>query len=398
VQLVQEAGDCDFRLQFIDLSHEQRAYGEALDIATQMALTPFDLRTGPVIRAALIRTGNDKYIFAQAVHHIVFDGWSVGVEMEELLALYRKYNGETTAQLKPLSIQYKDYAAWEQEQLQGAKLAMHRSYWAGRFENLPRTLDFPYDRPRPAYKTYNGAVLNLVMDSAMSEGMDRLAKTSNASLFMVAMACIKSLLYRYTGQHDVVAGVPFTNRHHNQLEGQIGFYVNTLPIRTAFDPSTGFTALLEQVRQNILHAYDHGVYPFDRIIEDLQLPADVSRSPLFDVMIQMQEPGILSPDNELLPSGWNISPVDAHKGTSKFDLLFNIIPANGLVHIDIEYNTDLFESSTINNIKEELLKLVTLVLQDPFITPLDLRKQLAGTNQQSVNYTSSLVAEIEEEF
>jgi len=399
-QKIGDKATAAFDLGEIDLRDDADAVNKALALARAVSLTAFDLETGPLIKATLYRIEDEMYIFSQVVHHIIFDGWSVAVEMDDLLNLYDCYNeGDVEKALAPLRIQYKDYTAWEKDQLEGKKLATHRNYWLNQFDDTVPLLDLPCDYPRPAFKTNNGAISSFVLEPSLQHGVKKLINSSGASLFMLMIAGINGVLYRFSGQHDIVTGVPYSNRSHNDLENQVGFYVNILPVRTRFNTAGTFSTLLQQVKHGTLRAYDHGVYPFDRIIEDVQAPADMGRSPLFDVMIQMQHSSVQEIDARKQRNDFSITPLEIERGVSKYDLLFNIIESSSGIHVDIEYNTDLFKPTTIEKIKDNLVKLLAIVTENPAITLTELRKQLMGIDvSHQANYANRIVAEIEQDF
>jgi tyrocidine synthetase-3 len=399
-QKINDAETCGFALREIDLRNEPDGVSTALLMARESSLTSFDLEHGPLIRATVYRIEDNMYIFSQVVHHIVFDGWSVGVEMEDMVKLYNQYNeGNTDIALSPLPVQYKEFAAWENEQLQGEKLAGHRNYWLNQFDDEIPRLDFPSDYSRPQFKTNNGAISSFLIEGELLQKIKDLMNAHDTSLFMLMIAAVNGVLYRFTGQQDMVVGMPYSNRHHSDLEDQIGFYVNLLPVRTRFSASSSFNTIIKQVKQTTLQAYDHGVYPFNKILEDLRVPADLSRSPLFDVMVQMQNANVMEVDNSKYKNDFLISPVEMDRAVSKYDLLFNIIESSNGIHIDIEYSTDLFKQTTIDKIKDNLLRLFNIVATKTEMTMSELRKQLMDVESTyQVNYDQQIIAEIEQDF
>ncbi|OMP77242.1 non-ribosomal peptide synthetase [[Flexibacter] sp. ATCC 35208] len=297
----------------------------------------FDLEQGPLISILLIHVTDTQHVLALNMHHIVSDGWSMDVLMKELITHY-----VTGQPLPSLRIQYKDYTLWQNSHLTGASNQYHRTYWLQRFNTAVPVLELSLDFTRPPVKTYHGNNMRFNLDAATTNALRQLANASGASTFMALLAVVNTLLYRYTGQEDIVIGSPIAGRHHPDLEDQVGFYVNTLALRTTFSGSATFTELLDRVRKDTLDAYEHQIYPFDSLVEELQLSRDTSRSPLFDVMVVLQNTG----DNtSQLPAvkGLSISPYSAGSaGISKVDLSFYFHETTDGMSVNIEYNTDLF--------------------------------------------------------
>ncbi|HJT73314.1 MAG TPA: condensation domain-containing protein, partial [Chitinophaga sp.] len=277
-----------FDISFKDLRLQDEQVGQLVaDIAGQ----PFDLAAGPLVRAGLYEVADSKWIFAYAMHHIISDAWSMDVLIRELLQVYNAGTKGEADPLQPLRIQYKDYAAWQQEQLSGDTLHQHQEYWLKQFDGELPVLELIPDRQRPAVKTYNGASVRRKIDMQLTRSLKTLTQELGGTLFMGLLAAVKALIYRYTGQEDVVIGSPIAGRDHVDLEGQIGFYINTLALRTRFKGENSYKELLEEVKQTTLNAYEYQLYPFDELVEKLSLRRDTSRSPLFDVMVILQNAG-----------------------------------------------------------------------------------------------------------
>ncbi|WP_343858151.1 condensation domain-containing protein, partial [Fulvivirga kasyanovii] len=236
------------------------------------------------------------------------------------------------------------------------------SYWQSAFSDGVPVLELPTDYPRPAVKTYKGLTCRRVLDSTLTGALTALAQSHEVSLFMVFEAAIYTLLYRYTDQEDIVLGSPVSGRDHHDLEGQIGFYVNTLALRTRFSGEESFSTLLEKVKQTTLSGYAHQSYPFDRLVDDLDLSRDMSRTPLFDVMLAYQHGGEWA---EEPIEGLHIRPYPAENVVSKFDLLFNVIEETETIAIELDYNTDLFSGARIERLLGHLEHLLGAVTTDP---------------------------------
>ncbi|MCB0564418.1 MAG: amino acid adenylation domain-containing protein [Phaeodactylibacter sp.] len=324
----------------------------------------FDLENERLLQVELLQMGAEEWLLLFNMHHIISDGWSMEVLVREWSRLYeacRQGVAEPLAQLPPLPIQYKDYAAWQNNLLE-ADETLHglRAYWQGQLADLP-TLELPEDYPRPAVKTYNGASLQQLFSLEITRQLQALSREQGATLFMTLTALVNVLLYRYTNQTDIVLGTPSAGRTHPDLHDQIGFYVNTLVLRTQLEGEQSFTALLEQVKATALAAFEHELYPFDRLVEELDIPRDMSRSAVFDMMIVLQnnEQSRL----ELGDVAIEFEPVQAD--ISKFDLTFSFAENEAGLAVEINYNTDLFRADRIERMFEHLETLMQSVLQAP---------------------------------
>ncbi|QNN43932.1 non-ribosomal peptide synthetase [Pedobacter roseus] len=331
---------------------------------------PFDLSSGPLLRVHLYRTDNEEWVLTYVLHHIISDGWSMTILFRELLELY---NGEVTGmpvELPVLNIQYRDYAAWEQSILSGDIYARHRDYWLRLLSGELPVLNLWSDRPRPAVKTYNGGIVHSMLDRDLSDSFQNLCYQSGSTLFMGLISVVNILLYRYSGQDDVIVGTPMAGREHPDLEGQIGFYVNTVALRTRLAGSKSFREILGHVRGVCLEAYEHQAYPFDKLVEELDLQRDMSRNPLFDVMVALQ-----NIPQESLPAmdNLNFSEFKAvNSGKSKYDILFNFIECTEGLTIDFEYNADLYDQPTAQKIVAHFNKLLTAIIDSPDVRIMDL--------------------------
>ncbi|HJT73558.1 MAG TPA: amino acid adenylation domain-containing protein, partial [Chitinophaga sp.] len=287
-QFILSAEEIGARLMYQDLRGEQEQDKKLRQLIFQVTGRPFNLATGPLLRAGVYRVADDKWIFAYGMHHIISDGWSLNVLINELLALYHAHTAGEFDPLPPLRIQYKDYAVWQQEQLSGALQEEHREYWLQQFAGELPVLELMPDSPRPAVKTYNGGIVQKTFGKELSRGLRAIVQEEGATLFMGLLAAVNALLYRYTGQEDIIVGSPVAGREHVDLEDQIGFYVNTLALRARFHGTDSYRELLSQIRDVTLGAYEHQVYPFDDLVDELGLQRDMSRSALFDVMVILQ--------------------------------------------------------------------------------------------------------------
>ncbi len=356
---------------------------------------PFDLKNGPLFRTHLIQISEKNYVFIYVIHHIISDGWSMNLLINETLSLYEEFNKGKEYQLPQLKIQYKDYASWQQLQLTSNKFDSHKAYWLENLSgNLP-IIELLTDKIRPAVKTYNGAVLTKSINKRDTEKLKLLSQQEGTTLFMGLIAIINTLFHRYTGQEDLILGTPVSGREHADLINQVGFYVNTLVIRTKFDKTKSFRQLLQKVKSVVLKGYDHQVYPFDQIVDDLGLERDLSRNALFDIMVVLHNTNIKSSQSEPQLERLKIEKYQAsEQKTSKFDLTFDFIEGEEGLGLSIDYNTDIFSSEFVHRLATHLEGIFTAVLNEPekpinsvdFLSVKEKEIVLAHSNGSRVDY------------
>ncbi|MEM7110379.1 MAG: amino acid adenylation domain-containing protein, partial [Bacteroidota bacterium] len=284
-QWVLEMEALEFSIAFEDLSKEQVSPLSLKEMLVRTVSAPFNLEKSPLLRVNLFKLSQDRYVFVCVMHHIISDEWSMDIFIKELFTIYQgRISGEETL-LPALPIQYKDYSLWQQDQLESGILEASRAYWLSRFKGEVPVLSLPTDRVRPRVKTYRGGLVVGKIPMEVLSSLESLLQKQGATLFMGVTALVKVLLYRYSGQEDLIVGSPVTGRDHQDLSGQIGFYLNTLALRTHIDANKGFISLLKQLKETTLAAYEHQRYPFDKLVDELDLKRDRSRSALFDVMV-----------------------------------------------------------------------------------------------------------------
>ncbi|HET7232832.1 MAG TPA: amino acid adenylation domain-containing protein, partial [Longimicrobium sp.] len=305
---------------------------------------PFDLARGPLFRATLLRLEDDEHVLLLAMHHIVSDGWSLRVLFRELGALYAAYAEGAESPLADLPVQYADYAAWQRQVLRGEVLDRQVAWWKERLSGAPALLELPTDRPRPAVQSYRGAYESTRFSGDVLEGLHALARGEGATLYMVLLAAFQVLLGKYSGGDDVVVGSPVAGRNRGEVEGLIGFFVNTLALRTGLSGDPAFRDVLRRVRAATLGAYEHQEVPFERLVEELQPERSLSYSPLFQVLFVLQDSD--GESGGTLP-GLEMRGVSADTATSKFDLTFALAARPGGLSGTLEYSTDLFDAAAI---------------------------------------------------
>ena len=323
----------------------------------------FDLTKDTLLKIDLLQLGNSEYILLFNMHHIISDGWSMDNLFRELNVLYQAADTGEEANLPLLQIQYKDYAAWQHQLLSdGENMADLRTYWQEQLTDLT-TLELPTDYPRPTVKTYEGAHLTHTLNTDLLAKLETISRANGATLFMTLTAIIKVLLYRYSGQEDIILGTPSAGRNHPDLHDQIGYYINTVALRDHLAQNDSFTDTLAKVKQTALAAFDRELYPFDQLVEELELDRDMSRSPIFDVMLVLQN----NEQIELILRDATLGMLPSAFEISKFDLLFSFIKIPEGLELSLEYNTDLFKAATIGRIVQHLETLTTNVLTDPSV-------------------------------
>ncbi|MBD2015334.1 amino acid adenylation domain-containing protein [Microcoleus sp. FACHB-53] len=334
---------------------------EAQRLATEEAQQPFNLATGPLFRVKLLRLEEAEHMLLVTMHHIVYDGWSYDIFLRELAALYDAFSSGKPSPLPELPIQYADFAHWQREWLQGEVLESQRDYWKQQLNgNLP-ILQLPIDYPRPPVQTYPGGYQSLELPKNLTQALKDLSQQERVTLFMTLLAAFQTFLYRYTGQEDMIVGTPIAGRNQVEAEGLIGFFVNTLALRTYLSGNPSFQELLGRVREVALGAYAHQDLPFEKLVEELQPERDRSRTPLFQVMFVLQN----TPTSALELPGLTVNSLNIDSGTAKFDLtLFMIETAQGL-RASLEYNTDLFNPATITRMLGNFQTLLEGIVANP---------------------------------
>src|SRR5262249_37879248 len=343
-----------------DIAPEERE-ATARRLASQEAQRPFDLRAGPLFRAALLRLGADDHVLLLNMHHIVSDGWSVGVLINELSWLYESFTQAKASPLAPLSLQYADYAVWQRNWLQGETLDQHLAYWKGHLEGAPALLELPTDRPRPPIETFRGEVTSIQIASDLTQRLKRLSRQENVTLYMTLLAGYGVLLSRYSGQEDVVVGTPIANRNRAEIENVIGFFANTLPLRCSLAGDPSFHDLLRRVREVALGAYAHQDLPFEKVVEALRPERSLGYNPIFQVIFALQN----QPRPQRDFAGLTSRPFGAKTAIAKMDLSLYLFERGDALSGIFEYNTDLFDQSTIERLGQHFQQVLEAIVENP---------------------------------
>ena len=333
---------------------------EVQQIVGEEARRPFDLATGPLLRCRLLRLSEQAHVLLLTMHHIVSDGWSMGVLIREIGLLYEAFSAGQPSPLPELPIQYADYAVWQRAWLQGDVLQAQLEYWKQQLNGSPAALELPTDRPRPPVMSFRGAARSYQYSAELSKALNNLSRREGVTLYLVLLAAFKVLLHRYTGQEDLSVGTPIANRNRVETEPLVGFFANTLVMRTDMSGNPQFKQLLQRIRQVALDAYAHQDIPFEKLVEELAPDRALNRQPLFQVMFTLHN--MPSPSLDL--PGLSVETLTAHNETSKFDLLLSMREAGDRLTSVVEYNTDIFDESTISRMMQHFELLLQGIVVD----------------------------------
>ncbi|HKE57719.1 MAG TPA: condensation domain-containing protein, partial [Pyrinomonadaceae bacterium] len=392
-QAVQEVASAhSINLELVSLRELPDAEKEARAVAliSDAARQPFDLARGPLFRATLFQLSDDDHILFFALHHIISDGWSVGVMMRELVAIYEAaLKGEGSPLSEP-SIQYADFAVWQRHQLQEAVLNQQLQYWKEQLTGAPPILELPGDWARPAVQSFRGAHLYLTFPETLTNDLKQLSESAGATLFMTVLAAFGVLLKRYTGQQDMVVGSALAGRNHTDLESLIGFFTNMLALRLQPNDESSFLSLLERVREMTLAAHANQDLPFEKLVEELGIERDLSRTPLFQIVFALHN----APSERLGNNGLSLTQIPIDNGAAKFDLALEMIEQEGQLVCSFEYNTDLFAAHTIARFAAHFETLLKNICADPdrslssysMLSESELNEQIVTWNDTAAAY------------
>jgi len=364
----------------------------ALQTLAQDLVKPFALACEPLIRCYLYHLADDHHLLLVHMHHIISDGWSVGVFFQDLSLAYAAFcKGEKTNQ-EALPIQYIDYAQWQRHWLAGSRMQQLTTFWKEHLAGAPHVLDLPCDFPRPKQQTYRGNKLTLTLANGLPAQLARRASERDATAFMLYLAAFQTLIYRYTGLGDFLLGTPVANRSHPSLENLIGFFVNTLVLRAGIEEAGGgsasFNQLLDTVRNRTLQAFDHQDFTFDKLVELLQPERDLTRNPLIQVNFIFQS----AVERDIAFSGLELERIPLHASVSQFDLTLTVLPLGPeTAHLVFEYNTDLFEAETITRMGRHIEQLLVGIAANPHVNLLAIPlmddaerlQRISGTHNQT---------------
>lgn len=393
-QYVVPTSQVTFKIEEKDFSLVEKQEEEITDYLQERNNKPFDLEQTPLVRASLIKLKEEEYVFFLSLHHIIGDGWSIEILISEVVKTYNALTQGNEINLPELSIQYKDYAVWLNEELQHEKHQVSEQYWLQQFEGELPVLDLPSFKTHPLVQTYNGENVTHLFSRAFLDKLKAFSKEQDVTLFMTLMAGINFLLHRYTGQDDIIIGTPVAGREHPDLENQMGLYLNTLAIRTQLQEGSSFLDLVAVQKETLLGAYDHQSYPFDVLVGKLNLKRDTGRSALFDVLVVLQNQEQLKNLNTEELSNIEISDYDFKNKTAQLDISFTFVETDGL-DLTIEYNTDIYDGYLIERMFLHFEKLLTESLEQPerliqdvdYLTDKEKQQLLFEFNNTEVIYS-----------
>lgn len=360
--------------------------------AARLAAEPFDLRTPPLVRMAVRRFGPDAFGWIVVMHHIVCDGWSIPLLVRELATAYADAQASRPTEWTPLRVQYKDYAGWMARLLDEGALDAQRAYWRAVFPSAPPRLALPFDTGARSGNPQSPERVIVILDAVTTQALVSLGRAHHASLFMTLTATVQTLLYQYTGQTDLTIGTVTAGRIHPDTEPQIGFYVNTLALRTTLDPAASFTSTLGHVRERAIEAFDHQAYPFDRLVDEVDLPAD-GRFPLFDVLIVLQN----NVRADLTLPGVSLTPVALPATGDKFDLTFHFAELAGTLELTLEFRAARYPRAAVTAMAGEFSRLVSAILAAPTQSLETLPRPDGAVREHTIAIASTFTAEPIEE-
>jgi len=361
--------DQALELPIVDLTGlpESMKAEETSRLSESVSQRTFDISVGPLLRAVVLRLEEQDHVALMTMHHLVSDEWSMGVLVKEIVALYEAFTRNLPSPLPELPIQYSDFAAWQREWLDGEVLDRQLAHWKKQLQQLPPPMKLS-SRPRPERDSYHRAAHQIELPESLSRRLKKLCTQEKVTLFMTMLAAFKVLLYRYSGQEQIVVGAPIANRNRAEIEALIGFFINTLVLKTDLGGDPSFRDVLRRVKDVCLSAYAHQDLPFEKLVDELAPERSLNYAPLFQVMFVLQNAPISTVE---LP-GLTITPVKTGTGAAMFDLILIATDAGECIQGMWLYNTDLFDSSTIRRIAEHYVKVIEEAVENPGVGILDI--------------------------
>jgi hypothetical protein len=360
MQVIEPAMRVEVPVEDLSGLPEQEQVELVLEAMRRERKEAFDLTRGPVWRVKLLRLGDEDHMLLRTMHHIVSDGWSEGVFNREFRLLYEAYREGRENPLQPLTVQYADYTLWQRAWLDEGRLADEMEYWKRQLAGIPEWLELPTDRARPAMQTFEADVYRATLTAEQTEGLKRVSRKNQATLYMTLLAALAVLLSRYSGQEDVVVGSPIANREDERLEEMIGLFVNKLVMRVRIRGEMSFTDLVRDVRRTALEAYEHQDMPFERIVEELSPERSLSRTPIFQVSFQLQNAPRVIPELEKI----EVTRVVINELLVRHDLEILASEREGTIAIRWMYRRDLFDMSRIAQMATHYVRVLEAMLKD----------------------------------
>ena len=390
VQVIEEGGEFELGVEDLSQLAESERSQELMRLCQEEAQRRFDLSIGPLFRAGLLRLSEKEHVLLLTLHHIIADGWSMGILARELGMLYGAYCQGQVSPLAEPQLQYVDYALWQRGWLQGELLQRQLGYWKEQLAGAPAALEMPTDHPRPATASFKGGAVRFELGKELTGQLKGLAREHGATLFMVLLGAYQVLLSRWSGQSDVLVGSPIAGRTHRQTEGLIGLFVNTLVFRLQIGEGEGFGQLLRRVKESALDAYAHQDIPFERLVAELQPVRDLSRQPIFQVFFTLQN----VPQEQMQLPGLQVQRLAGRQVSSKFDLSLTLEESEGKLRGRLEYATDLFEEATVERFAGHYERLLRGIVADvdgsvqklPLLSEAEREQVLVRWNETAAPY------------
>ncbi|WP_420574977.1 non-ribosomal peptide synthetase [Kordia sp.] len=376
-QFIQKREDMNSFLQVMDLNGEMGAEFLAKQYIVDDVKKPFDFINGPLLRAMLIRISETEYMFYYNMHHIICDGWSMNVISTDVMAYYTALMNNSDANLTPLKIQYKDYAAWQLDRKEDVSFEIPSRYWKEKLGGELPALTLPFEKPRPKMKTFGGKSIGVTFSKELTNDLQGFIKENGGSLFMLLVSGLQTLLHKYTGEKDVILGTPVSGRDHFLLENQIGFYLNLLVFRSQIDTKENYTEFYQRVKSDMITSFEHQSYPFDVLLEQLDLERNPGRNPIFDILVDyhgesaaihsLKKDGIVSIKDLLV----------------KYDLEFHFYEVEDRIQMLLNFNTDIYEQSVMESLATHLLEVLQQIGNKTTIGEIDFRTAQEKTQIES---------------
>ncbi|MFT5822329.1 MAG: amino acid adenylation domain-containing protein/FkbM family methyltransferase [Crocinitomix sp.] len=363
-QWIIKTDDFGFEIEYKDYRDEENNEANVQNYIDEDAYKTFDLENGPLLRASLLQTDDEKYVFYFNMHHIISDGWSIDVLSKEVFTFYNAFQTNVEPTINELRIQYKDFSIWQLSQIETEAYQAHKAFWLKSLSGDLSILNLPSIKQRPRIKTNNGAVLHAYLDADLTNKLKRYSKENSGSLFVGLMASWNVLMHLYTTEEDLVIGAPVAGRDLLELENQIGCYVNTLALRNRIKPTESFAKFFKQVKENTLNSYEHQLYPFDRLVEELELSRDISRSPVYDVILTLLNNGEQTQEIELSQNELD-QIIDGGKSVSKLDISAVFEEVGEYLSIELTYNSDVYDKELSESLIKHFKQLLIAVLENP---------------------------------
>ncbi|MFH7014638.1 amino acid adenylation domain-containing protein [Flavobacterium sp. FlaQc-47] len=363
-QIVKTTEELGFTVAYIDYRSDLHQDKNVDAYLKEDAYAPFDLKKGPLVRTSILQLSDDQYVFYYNIHHIICDGWSIDVLAKDVFALYENYLEGKQSELTTLKIQYRDYAAWQQNQLQQELNNSHKEYWLKSLAGELPTLDLPYQKARPPIKTYAGNNLKTYISSDLTNRLKKYGQNQGGSLFIGLLAVWNVLFHKYTAEKDIIIGTPVAGRDHADLNDQIGFYLNMLPLRNTIHPEESFDSFYNTVKEKTIQSYEHQMYPFDSLVDDLDMQNDTSQSALFDVMLVLQNMRDVVENTNLNPDAFTSIKDNGYK-VAKFDMDIAFQEQGDYLSFNITYNTDIYAQESVSRIIKHYKQLLEIILENP---------------------------------